>query len=315
MSYSVASRGSQSQFSQVSRASQGSRGSRGGSQATDRKPSFSPSAAYNPAVNESIRNLVVEDPLDEEEEDNDSALDDQRKGALEEDEENMDMDPEEGMPFFQTQRGKLILMVIVILIIVIAAVLAITLSLRNNDGSKSTPTLNPIPSPAPTIFPRPPSTKSPTAGNDPTVSPTLPPKTQTPTGSPTAPTTDVPTTGDREFRYQTVADALIDSGISDQDDLFPPDGQPTSQTLAMDWLLDEDPLDLLGPNANTPERRVIQRYTLVVLWYNTIGNRWVRVENWLTGAHECDWFGLNCVEFTIPSTPILPEGGGGIGGI
>jgi hypothetical protein len=147
MSYSVASRGSQ--YSQVSRASQGSRGSRG-SRPADRATSFSPSDSYNPAVNESVRNVIA-DPFDEDDDEEGSALDDQRKEALEEEEENMeDVDPEEGLPFFQTQRGKLTIFVVLIVLIVTGAIVAIVLSLRDNDStSRSNPTVPPG-TPAPT---------------------------------------------------------------------------------------------------------------------------------------------------------------------
>ena len=105
--------------------------------------------------------------------------------------------------------------------------------------------------------------------------------------------------------------------MSTQESLFPPSGILTSQVLALNFLLDDDPLNLLGPNQNTPATRVVQRYIAVVLYLETNGDKWTNRGGWLLGQHECDWVGLACVELTIASAPIINEGGnngGGLGG-
>ena len=105
---------------------------------------FSPTASYNPAVNESIRNISVDNSDDEDEA---VALDDQRLGALNEEEEAMEDDPDFGKPFFQTRKGKLTVMVILIVLVVIGVVVAIVVTQTGNSNRSTDPT--PIPTPSP----------------------------------------------------------------------------------------------------------------------------------------------------------------------
>lgn len=115
------------------------------------RSSFSPSASYNPSVNESHRNLVTETNGDDEiddDHDGDGAdamsLEDQRRGALQETEDNLD--PDFGKPYFQTRRGKLTLAVVVIVLIVIGAIVAIVMTRgSSSSASKAVPTATPAP--------------------------------------------------------------------------------------------------------------------------------------------------------------------------
>jgi hypothetical protein len=146
---------------------------------------FSPSAFYNPEVNESKRHLVSMDPKrrheysstsyaptksvddDDDNDDYDAAnydampLEDQRRVALEEAEENEAADAAAAarnsneIPFLQTRNGIITLVVVTLLVIVVIVVLVVTR--RGSSDSKSItgfPTFSPIalPTPVPSKF-------------------------------------------------------------------------------------------------------------------------------------------------------------------
>ena len=42
------------------------------------------------------------------------------------------------------------------------------------------------------------------------------------------------------------------------------------------------------------QRILIQRYSLIVLYYATNGANWFDNEGWLSDSDECDWYGVTC---------------------
>ena len=72
---------------------------------------------------------------------------------------------------------------------------------------------------------------------------------------------------------------------------------PTSpQYGAMEWLLDDIDTSLIYFAGSDPSERIIQRYTLAVIYHATGGpwGAWETDELWLTEEDECEWFGVRC---------------------
>ena len=127
---------------------------------TATSPSLRTSAAYHPSGNDSNRKMSIhrygddggDDDVDDLDDHGDAlSLEDQRRGALQETEDNA-ADPDAGKPYFQTRRGKLTLAVVLIVLIVVAVIIAILVT-RNNSSSAAK--IGPTPSPAPFSTPRP----------------------------------------------------------------------------------------------------------------------------------------------------------------
>ncbi len=72
---------------------------------------------------------------------------------------------------------------------------------------------------------------------------------------------------------------------------------PTSpQYSAMQWLLDDIDTSLVYFAGSGYSERIIQRYTLAVVYHATGGpwGAWETDELWLTEEDECQWFGVRC---------------------
>ena len=72
---------------------------------------------------------------------------------------------------------------------------------------------------------------------------------------------------------------------------------PTSpQYSAMQWLLDDIDSSLVYFATSGYSERIIQRYTLAVVYHATGGpwGAWETDELWLTEEDECQWFGVRC---------------------
>jgi len=132
-----------------------------------------------------------------------------------------------------------------------------------------------------------------------------------PTRSPS--NSDAPTFIDREFRYDQLVKALTFRGITNANALLPAGGGKTPQIRALDWLLDEDSLNLLAPNARTPTERVLQRYILATFFFSTSDKDWEK--SWLDSSHECEWFGVACVDKKVSSATLFEEENGFISDI
>jgi hypothetical protein len=77
----------------------------------------------------------------------------------------------------------------------------------------------------------------------------------------------------------------------------------SAQNRAWKWLLERDEMFICPKESN-----VVQRYILAVFYYSTLGDSWFSCADnsntpcprgadtyrWLTGASECNWFGVDC---------------------
>jgi len=69
--------------------------------------------------------------------------------------------------------------------------------------------------------------------------------------------------------------------------------------LAFDWIVDDDQLYVCPDDSN-----LLQRFALVVLYFSTRGDDWIKcrrdglaactAENFLSEFHECEWGGVTC---------------------
>jgi hypothetical protein len=76
-------------------------------------------------------------------------------------------------------------------------------------------------------------------------------------------------------------------------DIHYPPGNASCEELAVQWLVEEDPLQL---SADSDEEifRLDQRYALVTIWCHLAGPTWTDSSEWLDAIDECSWFGLSC---------------------
>jgi len=276
---------------------------------------------------------------------NDEGLEFKKMNAQLEESSNASFDPEKGLPFHKKRKGKLMITTVsIIIFVLIALILTIstTKSKRNRQerrpqGNGGNNVLVPGSSPtfSPTKFFR---SRSPTELSQPTNTPTIkftpisvPPTeenlssfTEAPISSftllpltltssiPSAPPskltvlpTFTPIIGTRKDKYNKLVKALAFEGITPANSLLTVGGRKTPQIRAINWLLDDDPQDLLGATASTMSTRIFQRYILATFFYSMKGERWKIYNGWLNSSHECGWFGLSCENKNITSIPLL----------
>jgi len=121
----------------------------------------------------------------------------------------------------------------------------------------------------------------------PTVAPiTMAPTTPVPSQSPSV----APTIGPRATATLNYLNSISFSTIV----YPPPPTNATGQDHAIQWLLEDDPLQL---DVNDPDQRpqLTQRYALAALYFATGGSSWTR--GWLSegAASECTWWGVTCL--------------------
>jgi hypothetical protein len=111
-----------------------------------------------------------------------------------------------------------------------------------------------------------------------------------------------PTVPSREAAIAAYINCLT---FSDDSIVYPPSSE-SAEELALEWLIEVDPLQLTTDTAS--ERfRLTQRYALVTLWFSTGGpSSWCVgcIDGWLIDTEECTWRGLTCSEMDL---------GGGVG--
>jgi len=73
----------------------------------------------------------------------------------------------------------------------------------------------------------------------------------------------------------------------------------SAESLAMSWLASE-PLQL-DPTVEADQFRLQQRYALLTLYYGS-NFQWKDETLWVTGADECQWFGVTCEERYLGNT-------------
>jgi hypothetical protein len=64
------------------------------------------------------------------------------------------------------------------------------------------------------------------------------------------------------------------------------------QSSALAWISGLDPMEFDPCTYPTIE----QRYGLATFYFATIGNDWIKNDNWLSAKSECEWFGVTCAE-------------------
>lgn len=113
-----------------------------------------------------------------------------------------------------------------------------------------------------------------------------------PTLDPTAPPTLDPEELERRL---AIANYINNITFSEYELVYPVSiwSAATPEELALQWLLEDDPLQL---TMETPPElfRLTQRYALSSLWFQSNQN-WTKSENWL-GSNECNWYGIQCEE-------------------
>lgn len=66
---------------------------------------------------------------------------------------------------------------------------------------------------------------------------------------------------------------------------------------AVDWMIRNDPLQLNLTESPQDFFHLRQRYALAVLWFHTtIESTWFNQSGWLSDSHECNWYGIECIE-------------------
>jgi len=87
-----------------------------------------------------------------------------------------------------------------------------------------------------------------------------------------------------------IADYINTITLSGMTLAYPPLNE-TAEELALEWLIEDDPLMLTADTASDLFR-LRQRYALSTFWFQT-GGPWVHSDFWLD-SDECSWFGLFC---------------------
>jgi hypothetical protein len=75
------------------------------------------------------------------------------------------------------------------------------------------------------------------------------------------------------------------------------EGRPPAEDLALQWLIRDDPLQLL-PDTEANKFRLTQRYAILTIWFQPADydEAWVSTFGWLIPDEECKWYGMTCVD-------------------
>ena len=96
-------------------------------------------------------------------------------------------------------------------------------------------------------------------------------------------------------RTSEILDFVRNITVSNETLLYPAprDDTATPEELALQWLIEDDPLQLSVETNQTT--RLLQRYALAALYYSSNGEFWTLLNNgWLGSDDECDWRGIFC---------------------
>ena len=150
---------------------------------------------------------------------------------------------------------------------------------ERTDVSTSAPTVD-----EPTDVP----TSAPT--NKPTDAPAIAPPPDEPTGVPTsAPTRPISA---RAAAITSFINEITFSPLPLVYLLNPDVAATNGEGLALQWLIDDDPLQLSSSNT----LRLQQQYALATLFFQQTESEpsWYGFTGWLTDSNECEWFGITC---------------------
>lgn len=185
----------------------------------------------------------------------------------------------------QRRGGWVVMLALCLAVVIIAVIIGVAVAITQQQNSKvvssasQNTNTNPVPSPT-----------------TPVVSPTSATLPTSPSGvapSPTAPSNPAPapTTGTQD-RTTEIKNYLFSQGISTSGSLNQ-NGSP--QQRALNWLANVDGAALAVPGGDktTPEGyNFVTRYVLAVLYYQTLGDRWVYSLNFLQPFDLCYWYSV-----------------------
>mmetsp|Transcript_25869 Transcript_25869/g.51531 ORF Transcript_25869/g.51531 Transcript_25869/m.51531 type:complete len:642 (+) Transcript_25869:150-2075(+) len=129
-------------------------------------------------------------------------------------------------------------------------------------------------------------TGAPTKSALPTMQPTPEAQTSVPTVSPTYICEVTP--GERS---ESISDYIKSSVGTTDEDL---NNSLSPQSLAFNWIINEDPLHLCPDDP-----KLSQRYVAATLYYSMGGAKWITSTNFLTEMDECEWYGFSCTDGKI----------------
>lgn len=119
-----------------------------------------------------------------------------------------------------------------------------------------------------------------------------PAATVRPAVPPTNPPAQAPDSTDPAVRTDLIKDYLISNGISTEADLNT-DGSPQQKALNFISVADGAKVPVPGGDKNTPDGYdFMTRYVLSVLYYQTLGDRWVYSLNFLQPFSVCYWYSV-----------------------
>lgn len=107
----------------------------------------------------------------------------------------------------------------------------------------------------------------------------------------TAPVTSSSYSGSTAARASAVGSEINNITLANRTIAYPIGLNAQPEELALQWLIDSDPLKLSAANA-TDKFRLRQRYALLTLWFQSPLNAWTH--GWLVFAEECQWYGVYC---------------------
>ena len=124
--------------------------------------------------------------------------------------------------------------------------------------------------------------------------------TKAPTAIPTPAPTPVPTTPAPTLTPTTIRSTLEDLLLKYFDTPLHSDAL-TWLTNVDNWLPSEDSKTTMvtGPNGEDQslwDSLLVERYALVVFYYETNGNGWVNKAGWLSNQSICNWYTISCNE-------------------
>jgi len=70
----------------------------------------------------------------------------------------------------------------------------------------------------------------------------------------------------------------------------------TPQSVAFNFVSNEDPLFISAKEDSETLFRLRQRYILSSIYYSSNGGNWTESHKWLNGGSECDWHGITCTD-------------------
>ena len=92
-------------------------------------------------------------------------------------------------------------------------------------------------------------------------------------------------TSDDEYLLNLLAPTITDAAT-----IF--DVVDSPQSMAFHWILNEDPAS--SAIQDTPPTVLVERYSLVVLYFSTEGRNWTINDGWMTNTTVCQWSAIQC---------------------